>query len=241
MSTIVPSIVKSYNGKTIRIREDNYVCLTDMATANGKKINHWLELKSTTDYLTAFEQATGITVAVLLQVSNGNPTWGHPKIAIRFAQWCSPEFAIQVDFWVDELLTTGSVSITTATPQPLPRQLPPIRDTIEYLQASKEINLLTDPILKSYLLQSLYEDIGATKSLPASPEPQHVIVAVKARSMGFKLKVGQDSQLGKWIKKHLEPSGSTQHGKYVVNTYLDTVDLQEAIKSFFVYSSYQLN
>lgn len=39
-------------------------------------------------------------------------TWGHPKVAIRFAQWCSDDFAIQVDTWIEELLTTGKVEIT---------------------------------------------------------------------------------------------------------------------------------
>lgn len=47
-----------------------------------------------------------------MQVKKGSPTWGYPKVGLRFAQWCSTEFAIQVDCWVDELLTTGMVKIT---------------------------------------------------------------------------------------------------------------------------------
>jgi hypothetical protein len=45
-------------------------------------------------------------------------TWGHPKVAIRFAQWCSDDFAIQVDTWIDELLTTGQVTIAQAPTRP---------------------------------------------------------------------------------------------------------------------------
>lgn len=43
--------------------------------------------------------------------SEDRGTWAHPKIAIRFAQWCNVKFAIQVDFWIDELLNTGKVEL----------------------------------------------------------------------------------------------------------------------------------
>lgn len=60
----------------------------------------------------AFELAIGIPITTLLHVGAGTTgTWAHPKIAIRFAQWCNVNFAIQVDFWIDELLTTGKVEL----------------------------------------------------------------------------------------------------------------------------------
>jgi prophage antirepressor-like protein len=124
---------------------------------------------------------------------------------------------------------TGSYSIA---PQPLPRQLPPVRDTIEYIQASKDIADIVDPILKSYLLQSLYEDIGASKALPPSDDVL-VVAAVKARSLGFTLKPGEDSKLGKWVAKHCNPLGKTQHGRYEVNVYRDDNRLVETIGAFF--------
>jgi hypothetical protein len=124
---------------------------------------------------------------------------------------------------------TGSYSIA---PQPLPRQLPPVRDTIEYIQASKDIANIADPILKFYLLQSLYEDIGASKALPPSDDVL-VVAAVKARSLGFMLKPGEDSKLGKWVAKHCNPLGKTQHGRYEVNVYRDDDRLVETIGAFF--------
>jgi prophage antirepressor-like protein len=122
---------------------------------------------------------------------------------------------------------TGSYSIA-----PLPRQLPPVRDTIEYIQASKDIANIADPILKFYLLQSLYEDIGASKALPPSDDVL-VVAAVKARSLGFMLKPGEDSKLGKWVAKHCNPLGKTQHGRYEVNVYRDDDRLVETIGAFF--------
>lgn len=125
---------------------------------------------------------------------------------------------------------TGSYSLPEIAPEP--RKLPPIRDTIEYLEASEKIAKLEDPILRSYLMQSLYEDIGATKSLPASIE-RHAPIAVLARELGYKLKPGQDSALGKWAKKHLAPTGHIPHGRYDVNTYKVDERTAEVISAFF--------
>ena len=110
------NIIKNWNGKTIRIRKDRYVSLTDMAQACGKLYGHWGRLESTKSYLETLSSVIQIRITELVQViQGGSPenqgTWGHPKVAIRFAQWCSNEFAIQVDTWVDELLTTGIVKI----------------------------------------------------------------------------------------------------------------------------------
>lgn len=118
---MLPVFAKNYNGRSIRIREDKYVCLTDMAVASGKRYHDWSHLKGTVEYLTEFSELTGIIANDLITTSDNTVanehrgTWGHPKVALRFAQWCSVKFAIQVDFWIDELLTTGSVSIVPKT------------------------------------------------------------------------------------------------------------------------------
>lgn len=232
-NSIVTSIVKSYKGRAIRIdQSNNFVCLTDMAAAASKQYHDWARLKGTIEYLNEFSGSTGIPLTELVRVVQGGTpdeqgTWAHPKIAIRFAQWCSVKFAIQVDFWIDELLTSGKVELA-----PQVRQLPPVRDTIEYIQASKDIAAIVDPILKSYLLQSLYEDIGATKALPPSSDVL-VVAAVKARSLGYALKPGEDAKLGKWVAKHCNPLGKTQHGRYEVNVYRDDERLVETIGAFF--------
>jgi len=114
------NLIKSWNDKTIRIREDRYVSLTDMAQASDKNFGHWFANKSTNSYLETLSGVIGIPITELVQVKQGGTpdeqgTWGHPKVALRFAQWCSDEFAVQVDCWVDELLTTGQVSLQPKT------------------------------------------------------------------------------------------------------------------------------
>ncbi|MFA9202010.1 MAG: KilA-N domain-containing protein, partial [Candidatus Nanopelagicaceae bacterium] len=56
-------IIKSFKGRAIRIREtDRYVCLTDMASANGKQYHDWARLKGTVVYLEIFSESMGIPV-----------------------------------------------------------------------------------------------------------------------------------------------------------------------------------
>ena len=117
------NLIKSWNSKTIRIRSDRYVSLTDMAQATGKRVNNWLRLDSTKSYLETLSRSTHLSATGLVQViQGGDPqsqgTWGHPKVSIRFAQWCNDEFAVWVDNQIDELMTTGSVSITAPKPEP---------------------------------------------------------------------------------------------------------------------------
>lgn len=112
------NIIKTWNETNIRWREnDQYGCLTDMAHATGKRVNDWLRLGGTEEYLEALSAATGIPATEAVQVIQGGTpeiqgTWAHRRICLRFAQWCSPEFAVQVDTWVEELMSTGSVSLT---------------------------------------------------------------------------------------------------------------------------------
>lgn len=114
--------IRQFNSKTIRIRpEDRYVCLTDMAKASGKLFADWKRLKATESYLETLSRIMGMPIIQLIEVNVGNlgemsGTWGHSKVALRFAQWCSDEFAVQVDIWIDELLTTGKVELNKQEP-----------------------------------------------------------------------------------------------------------------------------
>jgi hypothetical protein len=102
-------LARSFNDRLIRIRQsDRYVSGTDMAQAANKLFADWNRLKSTTEYLQVFEESTGIPLAQLVQSNRSQGanerrgTWLHPQVAIRFAQWLSVDFSIQVDKWIHE-------------------------------------------------------------------------------------------------------------------------------------------
>ena len=111
------SIVKhEYNGFDIFQQKDNgYVNLNQMADAEGKRIDNWLQNKSTQELIDEFERQQnklpGIphdsTKAFITVEGRNGGTWAHPDIAIQFGQWCSPKFALQVSRWIREWMTTG--------------------------------------------------------------------------------------------------------------------------------------
>lgn len=109
-----------FNDQGIRFENKNgqvWVNLTDMAKASGKRVDNWLRLVSTKEYLIALEHSLGSEV----MVSNvgGAPettgTWAIDEVAIDFAQWCYVDFRIWVNRQIKILLTTGKVELN---PQP---------------------------------------------------------------------------------------------------------------------------
>ena len=121
--------IEKWNGKQIHIREDRYVSATDMTKATQRRFVEFLELKNTQEYLRALSKRCNIPIdkndyqveiptsataktttkthnRLIEVVYNGKirHTYFHPKLALRFAQWCSAEFAVEVDFWLDDML-----------------------------------------------------------------------------------------------------------------------------------------
>lgn len=108
------NIVKvfSYNDHIIGASGDGYLNLTQMCDANGKRVNDFLRLKQTEEYISELSTVTGIPVTALYQVIQGGNdreqgTWGHPLLSLRCAQWISARFAV----WCDQnifALATGA-------------------------------------------------------------------------------------------------------------------------------------
>lgn len=114
---------------TIPLREDGYIYATGLCKAVGKKVNHWLNLKETKKLKKELEKSD--TVIQVSQIKNadavipatklieihqaGNKynqgTWVHPDLGLQLAQWCCPNFSLQVSKWLRELIFTGSVEI----------------------------------------------------------------------------------------------------------------------------------
>ena len=233
-------IVRGWNGKSIRQRSDGFLSATDMCTAGNKSFGHWHTLRATKEYLEA------LTIKHYRNSDNGpvesnvggspetTGTWVDRRVALRLAQWISPTFALQVDEWIEELMTKGVVSIASM-PEPTPiRQLAPQRDLIDYVNAAQMLGLTRDPIILPLLTQRLAEELGAK----TTPLNRQILVAVRAGELGISQKdIGDGSQLGKRIvRAGFIPNGKTPHGRYEVNTYSPSLALDNAILNFFAES-----
>lgn len=114
--------VFKYNGCDIAFRNDESVMVnaTQMAKPFGKLAKHWLINQSTNDFLTELSKVRNLTFADLVDVRKGAPdngggTWMHEDVAIEFARWLSPTFAIWCNDRIKELMKVGM----TATPATL--------------------------------------------------------------------------------------------------------------------------
>lgn len=83
---------------------DGYFNATAMCKAAGKRVNNYLRLPSTAEFIQELSSVTRIRATDLVQtIQGGSPhlqgTWVHPQVAVNLAQWLSPKFAVLVSQW----------------------------------------------------------------------------------------------------------------------------------------------
>lgn len=105
-------VVYDYKGSQISFMSGNNVMInaTQMAKPFGKRPIDWLQNQSSIEYLNELSKVRKSTLADLVQVMKGgnNPgTWMHEDVALEFARWLSPSFAIWCNDRIKELLQHG--------------------------------------------------------------------------------------------------------------------------------------
>lgn len=64
-----------------------------MCQANGKRLDNWVRLKQTQEYINTLNKYLKIKVIYTKEGTNGG-TWGHPSVAIDLAAWISVDFQV---------------------------------------------------------------------------------------------------------------------------------------------------
>lgn len=105
-------IVYDYKGSKISFANGKNVMVnaTEMAKSFDKRPVDWLQNQSTIAFLNELSKVRKSTLADLVQVTKGgnNPgTWMHEDVALEFARWLSPAFAIWCNDRIKELLKYG--------------------------------------------------------------------------------------------------------------------------------------
>lgn len=106
------SKVFAYNGSSVTFaKKGNLVMVnaTQMAKSFGKRPTFWLSNQSTKEFLSELSGVRNLTPSDLVRVTNGDNggTWMHEDVALEFARWLSPAFAIWCNDRIKELLTIG--------------------------------------------------------------------------------------------------------------------------------------
>lgn len=102
-----------YNGSPITFQKGDSVMVnaTEMAKPFGKLAKDWLSNKSTKEFLSTLSAVRIIPLTGLVEIKQGGNgeqgTWMHEDVAMEFARWLSPAFAIWCNDRIKELLTIG--------------------------------------------------------------------------------------------------------------------------------------
>lgn len=124
--SMIVSKTYDYEGNPVTFNKGDSVMVsaTEMARPFGKEAKDWLKNQSTKEFLNELSNVRNLLFADLVQVKQGSPengggTWMHEDVAIEFARWLSPKFAIWCNRRIKELLQVGM----TATPATLEAML----------------------------------------------------------------------------------------------------------------------
>jgi len=104
MNNVVPF---HYKGQPVRFNAEGWINATDIAAREGRRLDKWLGTQETQEYIAALARHLNTPEKGDLirgQRGRGGGTWLHPKLAVAFARWISPDFAVWADLHIDALL-----------------------------------------------------------------------------------------------------------------------------------------
>lgn len=105
-----------YNGTEITFQHGANVMVnaTEMAKPFDKQPYNWLRTQQTQEFIKELSATRKCVPTDLVLVRNGGDnygTWMHEDVAMEFARWLSPKFAIWCNDRIKELLTQGVTTI----------------------------------------------------------------------------------------------------------------------------------
>lgn len=136
----------SFGNVAVSFRNDGYLNATAIATHFGKQPRDYLKTEQTQQYIAALAEYLSSKTKVLVEenqlvvVKNGGNargTWLHPKLAIHFARWLDPRFAVWCDEQIEQILS-GSLKSQTTTDQRTP-----LRQAVSALVGARGIDYST--------------------------------------------------------------------------------------------------
>ena len=171
----------SFNQFSVSFQENGYLNATAIAEQYDKRVGNYLRNERTQEYITALTErlfnpetrnrATAENQLVIIKKGGNDKksqgTWLHPKLAVDFARWLDPKFAVWCDEQIEALLN-GKVSDnlpakTTADDRT------PLRQAVAALVGRKGIDYST-----AYGMIHQRFNVGAIEDIPAEKLPEAV-------------------------------------------------------------------
>lgn len=128
------------NNITFKKGDITMVNAAEMAKPFGKRTTDFLRTANTNEFINKLSEVRKCVPSDLVQViyGDGGGTWMQEDVALEFARWLSPKFAIWCNDRIKELLTTGSVSVESITRKDMAKMVLQAEEEIERLQLQVE-------------------------------------------------------------------------------------------------------
>lgn len=243
------NLIRSWNGRTIRQREDGYLSATDMCQVCDKLFAGYARLKSTEEYLEALHRrhyADSHNGLFVESNVGGLPettgTWVHRLVALHLAQWLNADFALQVNEWVEELLLTGKVELQAT------RQLSSIERANNVNSLAASLQFFDYEIQNPRFKQEVHGLVGDMLGFSSHLNQQSLLssevqetwlgVAERAEQLGYSINLvtRYRSQLGKYVKANglecKQEKRLCNGTQREINLYLLSGSLDTAIKEY---------
>lgn len=177
--------VQSFNFGNIAVsfREDGYLNATQIAGHFGKLPKDYLKTEQTQQYISALAESLSERTKILTDenqiviVKKGNSknftqgTWLHPKLAIHFARWLNPKFAVWCDEQIEALLN-GNVSDGIKPAKTTADDRTGLRQAVAALVGRKGIDYSS-----AYSMIHQRFNVEAIEDIPAEKLPEAVAYA----------------------------------------------------------------
>ena len=189
--------VFQYSNVPISFRKETgslFVNATEMAKGFGKTTKDWLRTKQSEEFISSLSAVRQMCLSQLVVVRKGNSgefeqgTWMHEDVALEFARWLSPAFAIWCNDRIKELLQIGF----TAT-QPTIEQLVENPDLIiEVASKLKMLRQQNTEQQKQIAIQNRQIDSLTTEIVELQKKTDYIEVILSSKETVTITQIAQD-------------------------------------------------
>ena len=170
------NLVKSFGDIAVSFNQNGFLNATAIAKHFHKRPETYLKTEQTQQYIAALAEHLSNTLKSVIDENqlvivkggsskNGGGTWLHPKLAIHFARWLDPRFAVWCDEQIEQILS-GSLKLDNQTSAD---QRTPLRQAVSALVGARGIDYST-----AYKMVHQRFGVAAIENIPADVLPDAV-------------------------------------------------------------------
>lgn len=175
--------VLNFGNTPVSFRQDGFLNATSIAAHFGKLPKDYLKTEQTQQYISALAESLSERTKILTDenqlviIKKGNSknftqgTWLHPKLAIHFARWLNPRFAVWCDEQI-EILLNGKISDGIKPAKTTADDRTGLRQAVAALVGRKGIDYSS-----AYSMIHQRFNVEAIEDIPADKLPEAVAYA----------------------------------------------------------------